>query len=96
MWWVLNNPEYNGIYNVGTGNARTWNDLATSVFSAMNLPVNIDYIPMPETLKDQYQYFTQADMRKLLVTGCPIRFHTLEEAVQDYVERYLKSHSFLV
>jgi ADP-L-glycero-D-manno-heptose 6-epimerase len=89
MWWLLQHPEVGGVFNVGTGQARTWNDLARSVFAAMNLPENIDYIDMPEQLRGKYQYFTQAEMAKLAATGCPVRFTSLEDAVKDYVQGYL-------
>ncbi len=89
IWWLLNNKEVNGIYNIGTGKARSWIDLVTAVFQAMNLKPEIEFIEMPDELKDRYQYFTQAEMTKLSNTGCPLNFHSLEEAVKDYVVEYL-------
>jgi ADP-L-glycero-D-manno-heptose 6-epimerase len=89
MWWLLNNPEVNGIFNLGTGKARTWNDLARAVFSAMGLPQNIEYIDMPEELQGKYQYFTEANMEKLSAAGCPVEFTSLEDGVADYVKNYL-------
>jgi ADP-L-glycero-D-manno-heptose 6-epimerase len=89
LWWFLNHGEVNGIFNLGTGKARTWNDLIRAVFAAMNLPPRIDYIEMPETIRGQYQYFTEAKMEKLGAAGCPVAFRPLEEAVRDYVKNHL-------
>lgn len=89
MWWLLNNKSVNGIFNVGTGTARTWNDLGRAVFAAMGKDANINYIEMPDALRNQYQYFTEAPMGKLLATGCPAPAFTLETAIADYVEQYL-------
>ena len=86
IWWLLNNREVNGIFNLGTGRARAWNDLIRAVFTAMNLPPAIDYIEMPEAIREQYQYFTEAKMDKLRAAGCPVLFGALEETVADYVQ----------
>jgi ADP-L-glycero-D-manno-heptose 6-epimerase len=88
MWWLLNNNA-GGLYNLGTGQARTWNDLVNSVYKAMDVKPNIRYIDMPDNLKKQYQYFTEADMSKLKNTKCPLNFLSLEESVKDYVQNYL-------
>ena len=90
MWWLLQNPAVNGIFNLGTGKARTWNDLIHAVFAAMNIKPNIEYIEMPEGLRNQYQYFTQAEMGKLKTAGCPVNFSPLEDSVRDYVVNYLQ------
>jgi len=84
-----------GIYNVGTGKARTWNDLVISVFNSMNTPVNIKYIDMPEHLKEKYQYFTQADMSKLRRAGYQKEFYSLEAGIDDYVKNYLIQNKYL-
>ncbi len=89
--WFLENPEVNGIFNLGSGRSRTWNDLASAVFSAMNYKVNINYVDMPEHLRSQYQYFTEADMGKLKAVGCPVVFRELEESVDDYIKGYLNT-----
>ncbi|THB65408.1 MAG: ADP-glyceromanno-heptose 6-epimerase [Desulfovibrio sp.] len=89
MWWLINTPGANGLFNVGTGQARTWNDLAEAVFAAMGLAPDIDYIDMPEAIRGKYQYFTQADTARLKKAGCPVQFMPLEQAVQDYVAKYL-------
>jgi ADP-L-glycero-D-manno-heptose 6-epimerase len=90
MWWLLKNPKINGIFNLGTGKARTWNDLIKAVFTAMKKNPNIEYIAMPEALRNQYQYFTQAEMKKLKTAGCPVKFASLEDSVRDYVVNYLQ------
>ena len=90
MWWLFKNQDIDGIFNLGTGKARTWNDLITAVFDAMGLKTNIEYIEMPEALRNQYQYFTQAQMSKLQDTGCPVKFSSLEDSVRDYVTNYLQ------
>jgi ADP-L-glycero-D-manno-heptose 6-epimerase len=89
--WLLENPDVTGLYNIGTGRARTWNDLAKAVFSAMDMSPRIEYIDMPETLRDRYQYFTEAEMKRLSGRGCPVAFTGLEDAVADYVKNYLQA-----
>jgi ADP-L-glycero-D-manno-heptose 6-epimerase len=87
--FLLDTPT-SGLYNCGTGKARTWKDLVTAVFTAMKKPVNIDFIEMPGTLRGKYQYFTEAKMNKLRDAGYTKPFHSLEDGVADYVEAYLK------
>jgi len=77
-----------GLFNCGTGIARTWKDLALAVFSAMDVPARIDFIEMPETLRGKYQYFTQADMSKLRAAGYTRPFTSLEDGVDDYIRSY--------
>lgn len=79
----------NGLYNLGTGTARTFLDLATATFEAMNLPPNISFIDTPEDIRDTYQYFTEATMHKLRAAGYTQPFATLEEGISDYVKQYL-------
>ena len=83
------NPAANGIFNIGSGKARTWNDLARAVFAALGREPRVEYIEMPESIRDKYQYFTQADVRKLLSTGYDSPITSLEDAVRDYVVNYL-------
>jgi ADP-L-glycero-D-manno-heptose 6-epimerase len=83
------NPAANGIFNIGSGVARTWNDLARAVFAALGREPCIEYIDMPESIRDKYQYFTQADIRKLRSTGYDSPITSLEDAVRDYVVNYL-------
>ena len=90
--WLLMSTEHNGvngIYNFGTGEARSFKDLVAATFKAMDKPEKIEYIEMPENLKDQYQYYTQANMQKLSKALPDFRFHSLEEGVKDYVQNYL-------
>ena len=77
-----------GLFNCGSGKARTWKDLVTAVFTAMNRPVDIEYIPMPEALRGKYQYFTEADISKARAAGYSAPLHTLEEGVTDYIHTY--------
>ncbi len=89
IWWLLENPQINGIYNIGTGQSRTWNDLAAAVFNAMNYPVDITYIDMPESIRNQYQYYTEASMQKLIDHGYLKSMTSLEAGIADYVHHYL-------
>jgi ADP-L-glycero-D-manno-heptose 6-epimerase len=91
MWWLVQNRDQNGIFNLGTGQARTWNDLIGAVFTALGQAPSIEYIPMPENLQAQYQYFTEAKMDKLRRQACPVSFPSLEESVRDYVVNYLRA-----
>ena len=85
----LENTNVNGLFNCGTGKARTWKDLVTAVFHAVKMPVQIDYIDMPEAIRGKYQYFTEACMDKLRSAGIKHSFFKLEDAVADYVDSYL-------
>jgi ADP-L-glycero-D-manno-heptose 6-epimerase len=82
-------PEVNGVFNVGTGMARTWNDVAKAMFVASGQPEKIEYIDMPASLQAQYQYFTQADMKKLTAAGFKEKTMPLEDSVADYIQNYL-------
>ena len=86
---LATNPRANGIFNVGSGRAHAWNELARAVFSAMGRPPNIEYVEMPEAIREKYQYFTQADIRKLIGTGYTRPVTPLQDAVRDYVVNYL-------
>ncbi len=81
--------DFNGIYNLGTGTARTFKDLVNATFKAMNKDSNIEYIDMPDNIRNQYQYFTEANMNKLFKVLPEFKFLSLEEAVSDYVKNYL-------
>jgi ADP-L-glycero-D-manno-heptose 6-epimerase len=83
------NPATSGIFNIGSGVARTWNNLARALFAALGSEPRIEYIEMPETIRDKYQYFTQADVHKLVATGYDRPITSLEDAVRDYVVNYL-------
>lgn len=81
--------EANGLYNLGSGEAHTWNALARAIFTAMGREPHIEYIDMPEALRGKYQYFTQADIGKLRSTGFEQTVTPVQEAVRDYVSNYL-------
>ena len=79
-----------GIYNLGTGKARSFYDLAAATFKAMGKDVNIEFIDIPEDIRDKYQYFTEANMTKLRDAGYDKEFTSLEDGVEDYVKNYLR------
>jgi ADP-L-glycero-D-manno-heptose 6-epimerase len=85
-----------GIYNIGTGAARSWNDVARAMFAAAGKPPRIDYVPMPESIRDKYQYFTQADLKKLHGAGCACECRPLEDTVNEYVQKYLSANGGLI
>jgi ADP-L-glycero-D-manno-heptose 6-epimerase len=93
--FFFDNSETSGIYNLGAGSARTWNDLAKAVFTAMGKKANIEYIDMPEAIRNQYQYFTEADISKLRSVGYKALITPLEQAVEDYVQNYLTKGVYL-
>ncbi len=93
--FFLDNHEVNGIFNIGTGNARTWLDLVNAVFAAMNTDPKIEYVDMPDSVKNQYQYFTQADISKIRKAGYKKEITSLENAVKDYVRNYLRAGAYL-
>jgi ADP-L-glycero-D-manno-heptose 6-epimerase len=84
----------NGLYNLGTGKARTFNELLTAVFNSMQLPVHIEYIDTPADIRDKYQYFTEANMRKLQIAGYSDSFYSVEAGVHDYVSNYLSTKKY--
>lgn len=89
MVWFYKNPDKNGLYNVGTGKARSFKDLAEAVFTAVGKEPKINYIDMPEGLREKYQYFTQADMSKLREAGYDKPFTELEDGVAEYVRDFM-------
>jgi ADP-L-glycero-D-manno-heptose 6-epimerase len=91
--WLMENQPKNGIYNLGTGEARSFNDLANAVFTAMGRPNNIEYIDTPLDIRDKYQYYTQANMNKLREAGYKAVFTSLEAGVADYINVYLNSQT---
>lgn len=94
IYYFYKNPQITGIYNLGTGIARSWNDLAKSMFSALKMPEMIEYIDIPLGIRNKYQYFTEAKMDKLRSAGCKHKFMTLEDAIKDYMG-YLNSRTYL-
>jgi len=91
----LDNKKINGLFNIGAGHARTWNDLVTALFKAMEKPVNIEYIDLPDHLADKYQYFTEANLSKLKSSGYKKEIASLENGINDYVKNYLLSKMYL-
>jgi ADP-L-glycero-D-manno-heptose 6-epimerase len=87
--WLLETPAVSGIFNVGTGVARSFRDLVVAMFRALGKPANIEYIDMPPAIRDQYQYFTQAEIENLRRAGYNAGFTPLEDAVARYVTQYL-------
>ena len=82
-------PKSNGLFNIGGGKARTWLDLARAVFAALKRKPKIEFIEMPEAIRDKYQYFTEANLSRLRATGYTAPVTSLEDAVSDYVRNYL-------
>jgi ADP-L-glycero-D-manno-heptose 6-epimerase len=93
--FLMNNKPESGIYNLGTGQARTFLDLGLNTFKAMGIEAKIEFIDTPIDIRDKYQYFTEADMTKLKNAGYNNAFMTLEEGVADYVSNYLTPNSYL-
>jgi len=91
----LDNKNINGLFNVGSGQARTWNDLVAALFKAMEKPVDIEYIELPDHLADKYQYFTEANLSKLKNAGYKKEIASLESGINDYVKNYLLSKMYL-
>lgn len=92
--FLIHHRKNSGLYNVGTGKARTFLDLTKSTFSAMGVKENISFIDTPEDIRDKYQYFTEANMNKLREIGYDKPFASLEEGVKDYVTNYLKEKKY--
>jgi len=93
--FLMTDKPTSGIYNLGSGKARTFLDLATNTFNALDKSVNIEFIDTPIDIRDKYQYFTEANMQKLISEGYKTPFHTLEDGVKDYVENYLVPHKYM-
>ena len=94
MFFLFENPKKTGIFNLGSGKARTWNDIARAMFAFLGRGENIQYIEMPDYLKSKYQYFTEAKMDNLRAAGFDKPFMELEDSVKDYCA-YLKTGSYL-
>lgn len=92
--WLMEQQPVSAIYNLGTGKARSFHDLVASTFNALGLETKIEFIDMPEDIRDKYQYFTEADMQKLSDAGYNQPFVTLEDGVGDYVKNYLVGHRY--
>ncbi len=92
--WLMQQQPESGLYNIGTGQARTFNDLVRAIFTTLGLPENIEYIDTPEDIRDKYQYFTEADMQKIRNAGYTEPFYSLEEGVQEYITQYIKEGKY--
>lgn len=95
LFFLMHHRKNSGIYNLGTGLARTFNDLAYAVFNALNKEPVIEYIDTPEDIRDKYQYFTEAKMDKLRSIGYSSTFTSLEDGIKDYVIKYLLPNRYL-
>ena len=93
-YWLMEQQPASAIYNLGTGQARSFNDLVKSTFAGLDMQPSIEYIDMPEDLRDKYQYFTEANMDKLRKAGYKAEFYSLEKGVDDYVRNYLVKNEF--
>lgn len=92
MHWLLSKPKVNGIFNIGSGKARSFNDLAKATFASLRKAENIEYVEMPAALQNQYQYFTEASMQKLIKAGYKGQLTSLENGVKDYITKYLEAN----
>ncbi len=88
-FFMMNHRNHSGLYNLGTGEARSFNDLAKAIYKTISRQPQIEYIDTPEDIRDKYQYYTQAKMEKLKSIGCTDSFYSLEEGIEDYLEEYL-------
>lgn len=95
IWFLYSTNIKNGIYNLGSGKARTFLDLATATFKALDKEPNIEFIDTPIDIRDKYQYFTEANMNKLISAGYSKKFTSLEEGVTDYVKNYLIKGNYI-
>jgi ADP-L-glycero-D-manno-heptose 6-epimerase len=87
--YLAENESASGLFNIGGGEAHTWNELARAIFAALGLPPRIEYIDMPESLRDKYQYYTQANISKLRSSGYAQPITPLADAIRDYITQYL-------
>jgi ADP-L-glycero-D-manno-heptose 6-epimerase len=97
-YWLMENYQIlnipSGLYNLGTGKARSFEDLVKATFAGLGEQTQIKYIDMPEDIRDKYQYFTEADMEKLISAGYKEPFYTLEKGIDDYVKNYLSPNNY--
>lgn len=94
LLFIMENEIPSGIYNLGTGKARTFIDLVRTTFRAMDVPEKIEFIDTPEDIRDKYQYFTRAEMDKLSDAGYAVPFSTLEQGIDDYVKYFLLQNKY--
>ena len=89
MLWLYDNSHVTGLFNLGTGKARSFADLIAALFTALGREAAIDYVDTPLEIRDNYQYFTQAEMSRLRAAGYHAPFLSLEDGIADYVNNYL-------
>lgn len=92
--WLMEHMPQSGLYNIGSGKARSFHDLIRALFQTLGLPEQTDFIDTPADIRDKYQYFTEANMQKLRAAGYNLPFHSLEEGVRDYVSHYLEGGKY--
>jgi ADP-L-glycero-D-manno-heptose 6-epimerase len=95
IYWLMRKRQHSGIYNLGSGKARTFLDLVHATFDALDKTPEISFIDTPEDIRDKYQYFTEADMNKLKSIGYPGQFTELEDGVREYVRQFLMNERYL-
>jgi ADP-L-glycero-D-manno-heptose 6-epimerase len=93
-YWLMNEKPASGLYNLGTGKARTFKDLVTAIFKSLDKATLIEYIDTPADIRDKYQYYTEADMDKLQKAGYTEEFYSLEEGVDTYVKNFLMTKKY--
>jgi len=93
-YFLMKEKPQNGIYNLGSGKARTFKDLVSATFKAMNREYEVSFVDTPEDIRDKYQYFTEATMNKLIAAGYTDGFYSLEKGVEDYVKNYLLENKY--
>jgi ADP-L-glycero-D-manno-heptose 6-epimerase len=94
-YYLMHLRKHSGIYNLGTGKARTFKSLAEQTFKSMNKTLNVEFVDIPADIRDTYQYFTQASMSKLKKIGYSSNFYSLEDGIDDYVQNYLMKSQYL-
>ncbi len=94
-YFLMHLRKHSGIYNLGTGKARTFKSLAEQTFKSMNKTLNVEFVDIPADIRDTYQYFTQASMSKLKKIGYSSNFYSLEDGIDDYVQNYLMKSQYL-
>jgi ADP-L-glycero-D-manno-heptose 6-epimerase len=93
-YWLMENQPDSGIYNLGTGKARSFEDLVKATYAGLDMEPEIQYVDMPEDIRDKYQYFTEANMAKLKKAGYTQEFYSLEKGIGDYVRNYLANAKY--
>lgn len=93
-YWLMENQPSSGLYNLGTGQARSFEDLVKATYHGLDKEPVIEYIDMPDDIRDKYQYFTEADMKKLKAAGYDREFYSLEKGVEEYVRNYLAKQTY--